>query len=625
MLATLPGQDLPDASKLLAQIEAAERVTQAHLKGFKEQVARYSSPAYSEDRSRSDFFPENHYFEWVSIVLPQIVFANPRVNVSSKRPGAQEVEAVAIEFGLNRWIKDSHLVRLNERLGVDFGFRYAVVATTSEPIAGSDTDDPDHRPQCSRIAQERFFMDSYATSDEDARFKGIKVVKDKDDLIREAETDAKKPESKRWGWDLEAVKALPVDDQLNELGRPKSDAPARNEVVYYEVWIPEIDLKEEGDEDDDYNGTVVRLAKGSNGAASYLCKPKPFYGPRTGPYTIIGAYTVPSEPGPLAPLVATEGQTKELNAHRIALSNAAARRKRIGLYAERDQKTAARILNCPDGGAVGIPGFDQNKFVEAEFGGVTDVGLAWFTACQAGLDRASGIHDVQRGNLAGGASATAVAVADKASSTRLDFLAQKFQDGIREMLTKVAWYLYKDDRILVSLDQETIQKIGLPAGFDGWRGSSKTAGKFEDLELEIEPYSMRRTDDAVLQARAMQRFQTAAQTIPLMIQAPWGNWEGLFADLAKAFNWPTGADVADFELARQIGFAMLQLNMQGQAEGGTSQGSQSGFKGQASPPRLSGDVGMRTSPTPSKKAASGFPGNQTGGTLGALAKQGVAA
>jgi hypothetical protein len=601
------------------EVKASQEQRNGLMEEFADMVKAYEGPARHGEES--DFAPENHYFEWISLVLPQVVFQNPQATVSSKRPEIQHPYAIAIEAALNRWIADTRYHRYLERIGVYWAFFVGVGMTTVEEEG--DFEDPRHRPRTLVMDPAQFVLDSLARWPEEARFMGHECIADRADLKRRAKEED--------GWYLKAVEALAMASDDGMLGRPKADV-RRDDVTYCEVWVPELDTREDGDSEDEYHGTILTFgalqSQGGGRKAGFLRKPRPFYGPRWGPYTIFGAYTVPRSAWFMGPLQAHEGQVRELNINARANSTSAARRKTIMLYDEADKKTAEAVLKAPDGSGVGIPGFEKARFDIFQSPGVTEAALQYEQWLRGRLVRVSGISDPVLSQSATGATATADAIASQALSARMAYLEQKIYEATRQQLLTIAWYYWHDDRIVEPLGEEATamlaqQGLEVPPGARAaWKGG-ENPGKFDDLELEVVPYSMRRMDEAAMQGRALQMFQVLTSVAPLIPQTPWMPWRELLDKLGNAMNWPDIGSGINLDLANAVAAMMLQNQIEVPPGGQT---------GQRQIPRMAGDVGAGMSngapprlqrPSEMAKGPS-LPGNRAGAIAGGAAKKSVA-
>jgi hypothetical protein len=233
---------------------------------------------------------------------------------------------------------------------------------------------------------------------------------------------------------------------------------------------------------------------------------------------------------------------------------------------------AADIAKCEDGGTVGITGFDKAKFQEAEFGGITETGIAQEDHARMAADRGIGINDIQRGSVSGAPLATEILQAAGASNVRTADLSEQFQAGVRRQLTTVAWYMWRFDKVKQPMTQEDVQQLGLPPELMEqiaadpkaavyWSGAGNRE-PFDSLELAIEPYSMKRTDEPMMQARAMQAIELATGLAPAIVQNPHIRWKQLLEKLGDSMNWPDFADILDEQVAMEMTALMLQSQTQ---------------------------------------------------------------
>ncbi len=556
---------------LLVEIQSSETLRDQHLEDFDDQVKRYVGPHWRAGSMDSDYYPENHAYEYLSLMVPKIVLDNPRVRVTTRRPGSQGQVAEALRHGLNRWSRDSHLSRLLIRLAVDMLFNYGVGITTQEPQKHMRHGDTKRWPQCYRIPQKLFFMDYLARHTSEARYMGHKVRRDKEDLLRLA---AKHPGQ---GWVPWAIEELVTDndDELSKANRERSiTANPRGEVTYWEMWIPEAQLKGYP-ESAGYHGSIWTLSEqmpsrgretwftdevadapsGETSSATFIREPRPFYGPRTGPYTHFGVYTVPDHAMMLSPLTAVQGQTDDLNQHVQAASHADAQYKRLIFVDNMDKKLMQRVKDAGDLFVVPVTGLREGtrQIVSTELGGSSPQQWDMIAQKRERLDRNSGIFDAQRGMVAGRGTATEVAVADQSSSARMSFIEHQFQDGTARMLSNVAWYMYHDDRVEFPLGPEAAESMGMvEPWFKGGIEREGSGASYDDLELEIEPYSMTRTTEGLQQKRTMEMVQMVTSMAPMIPQMPWVNWREVMKKLGNALNFPELEDVIDLQVAAKF-------------------------------------------------------------------------
>jgi hypothetical protein len=594
------------------EIEEAERERDKRIGKMSQMIRLYEGPGRQEVTDEA-FLPYNFYYEWMSLVRPQIAFQNPRVRVRSKKPDVNGLQAIALEHYLNRWIRDTHYIRTVERATTHMAFGHGVTMTVLDDYTPGDYDDPVSRPRKIVIDPSQFGMDSLARSWEESRIFFHKCVEDKASLLERAE--------KEEGWDKKAIKKLMTASNVKEIGRPDTTLD-RGEVCYWEVWIPPASSKSDSME----NGTLLCIGNYSSAdgpKSTFLREPRPYYGPRWGPYNIWDAYYVPRSPWPMGPFQAMDGLVRALNAQARVNLRRARHRKDLLLFDESDTKDAEKILNAPDGAGVGISQFEGAKFERVNIGGVNEDELGYEQWLDNLLKRGSGLSSAELGNAASGASATADAIAARGSAARLSFLEQKVYDAVQRDLKTVAYFAWRDESIVQPLGidfQRELVKQGVPPELAfsvplEWKGGEK--GSFDDLELEIEPYSMRRVDEAGEQAKTLQFFQLMTNIAQQIPATPWMDWNKMLNTLGERFYMPELGESVDFDIVSQFSSMMMQ---QQEAMVASPQKAQS-------PPRMSGDVkapsgGLSRLSRPSELGTgnSMLPGKNSGAKIGAAAR-----
>lgn len=563
------------------------------------------------DKPMDGTLPENPAYEYLSLMIPTIAFDNPRVRVKTRRPGRQKPVAKAMELGINRWVVDtqyrSHSVRMAYDMAMFMGA--SIVTETAQDRYGHGAEDEAALPTwpvVDRIPPHRFAMDPLASHWHEARWLGHMVIWDKDDLLEEA----KEPDS---GWDAEMVRQLAEETGLKDAGRPNdaaNRAPKRGEVVCWEVWVPEYTEKGWPGPDEGFHGGIFTVVLGQapkdgqeaqkdgktkTSELAWVRKPRPFYGPRWGPYTVYGAYHEPDSPTPLAPLMAVAAQMEDLNDHARSVARSSTMYKRGVIIDSPDKKLINNIKSTPDGYVFSGAGVEPDNIIQFEIGGVTEQQLNQFGIVKSRLDRMLAMADAQRGAVTGKGTATENTIADEASGKRLAFLKQQFTDATARELRTIAWFMYHDDRVVFPLGEDAAQELGAPPqadlhfhggdvtddGGSTERGSGAT---FDDLELDIEPYSMEHTSEGVLQTRMLQGVQMVTELLPMVREYPEVQWRDVFAQVGDALNNPSMQDWVDFDKAQQMA-AQMGAQVPGQPQQATPMmGKQAGAVGGGAAP-----------------------------------------
>ena len=577
-------------------------------------MQRYHTSAYRKVKVDAPY-PENYYFSYVTHQLGQLSVGEPRA-----RLGSVKAPPTALQYGVNRWFRDTNYKRLREKFVVDSCFAWPVALISLRPRPGfEEREDPLTLPQVARISPRRFFWDQYALSMEEARLMGHIVVRDKDDVRRDAEAD---PDG---GWNLDVLDAMSVDSGLDSLRDTKKYAegvPSRKEISYFEVWVAEAET--EGDSDEGYHGriyTIPRLLPTSKGGSDkFLREPRDWFGPRWGPYIVGGAYTVPDHAAPLAALMAAESQITELNKHVRAADRASSRRKNVALVDGLKPAETAKIVNSEDGDVIAVKGLDKSKVIEIETGGVTPQQIEWNLELRGRVDRNLAMSDAMRGQTRAGVTATAEIAADANAQARGSFVEEKFKDFESRIVRSVCWYLNESESAVFETDQ------GLFVGGHDIKESMRRAAKhglvdsqhakvvvaqhsakqqseaegsgtsFDDLEIEVE--SVRDDGHEQMELAALgQQFLAALPIIPV---TPYFDWQTWFRWVGEAYGRPEAARLLDMGAAEQ------QAQQMQAAPGQPASAPALGAQG---PPRLGRDVGRSPMPALAKPPA---PARSTG-------------
>lgn len=496
---------------------------------------------YVGDAYRSDLkgeWSENSFFEFIRLTTGRIIFDNPKFRVRTRRLGSQREISKAIQYGLNRWVRDIRLRKLLKRVYVNQCFSFSVVQSVIEPQPWQDPrPTPVFWPQCYMIEPDRFFFDPLCTWYGGARFAGHKYVRDRADLIEEAED---RPEL---GWNIDAIKELADDSGVETLKRGGKQSHTRKEVVLYEVWVPEVQTQ---DPQLGFHGTLYTIAASPGGekGGEYVREPRPFYGPRWGPYTLFGVYPVPGDPYPLSPFQAIRMQSQDLNDVVRSTNKAIREYKRLVLCSAENPDLALK-LKKPDNIVLTVKGFAKDQVEQLELGGVTEQHMKQLELTLSRLDRNSGINQTYQGKITG-ATATEIAVADSSAEASLSYIKQEFADAVVQIGESAAWAMYHDDRIQFPLDEEAAMAFpdpmtGMPMNepwFMGGAHFTQTGERFEDLECEIHPYSMERLNDALVRAQYSEMMQLALEAAAVIPTAPFFDWKRLFDKGGEVMNDP---------------------------------------------------------------------------------------
>jgi hypothetical protein len=559
-----------DAAHLWEEIRASEDRRDQRLESLQDQIERYHGAWYKGDgpSEAETTDPENHAYEWLSSFIPQVLHDRPRVNVTSRRPGTQREVARALQAGINRWIVDSNFKDTLEELAYDYMFRWAVAKVSIGPAPGSyEIDDPLLMPSVLRLSPYEFGWDAMATHPKRARLFWHRWSIDKDDLISLAEEDEKLDDDdpERQGWNSTAIKDLVTGEPEQLEYRDSNHTVDRESVWLYDVYVVDDSVDDEKTPELGYNGTIRTLAMGGDMSTSnhpgvkVIRDPVDYFGPRGGGYNVYGCYIVPDQNEPLSPLVATQEQSDNLNAfvHQM-IEDALASVNKVFMSGE-DQKEADRINNAKhqqitllDGPTADL----QNRIANVKMGGVDPQTFPVAQWLRDILERVSGFNDVQKGNITGEGTATEVGFAVDASQARTEYMRGGFVDGAEAILRDVAHFMFHVDQVIFPLGEEGLEAAredgqpelsqGTEAWFFGGTHGEGSGGTFQDLNLDIDLYSMVRTSEAALRRKSEVVINLLGSVYPVLLQ-PGIRSKAIIQTIANLENMPEILDFFDFE------------------------------------------------------------------------------
>ncbi len=575
------------AKGLLHELCVATDANRKFLKNYDDLRMRLGGPFYPKSQDAYD--PENHAYEWCTNIIPQLVYSNPKWKVRSRRGGHYALNAKAVENAMNRLTAENELeTLLADGPVLDMQFAYGVVLTTQEASlyggipyeddeegdegegSGEEKKQKPYAPKSVRVSPKDHAWDVAACDYDLARWKAHRIIVSKKALLERAKS------RKDEGWNLKLIEALtPSEHDMAESDQEKRRELNRDEIAYWCVWVPE--WQQDGYErSDGYNGTLVELVETTDGGAEklgeaygWLRKPRAYYGPRWGPYTMYAAHKVSDESFPLAPLVAVDAQVRTLNAQAKSIIDSSMRFKRMVILDELNtprasgkgsysagKKLAQIMAKGEHLGVYTVAGFDQSKAKEVTAGGISREQLEAFQVDRDRLDRVSGLFEAMRGNTQGGETATANVIANEAASRRVAMLKRSVVKATIRLGQTWGWYLHNDNRVQVLMGAD-------PSGVEVWfeGGPMDENDSFDLYEYDIEPYSMERTSEALMQRQAA--FLTGA--LPGLLQVigamPYVNATALLSKLGDALNMPDLPSLIDPKILSAFQGIQMQAMM----------------------------------------------------------------
>jgi hypothetical protein len=649
-----------EPKNLLEEIDYAEQVRDSKLSGVEESLNRYVGPDRAGPTSRSPA-PENTEYEFVSYMSAVLAFDRPVISVESPIVSKQN-DVMALEVGMNRWIRDT---KLREQMALavpDFCFAWAVYVTSRRACPelgeisfkdgnGQTRRGVPKRPYSKRLPFRQAFKDPLSTSPYDMRYAGHTEIVDKSNLVKQAESE---PDA---GWYLDKIKSLPTDSDLKRFGRrTASGNPTRDEIGIHRLWVAdaEIDWEAEKIPEKDrelYHGMLFDICVELNDSGATGClirKPQPFFGPRWGPYTYIGANVVPDDAYFMSPMQPVRTSITMLNAVNDTADRAMANYKRLVFVNELEEDLADRVRLGKHDHVFTISAFERSMIEQVELGGVSNQMAAHLAMMKDKVDRNLGLSDVQRGAVSGQGSATEVALATQASSARMAVMERQWSYGHAQMLLTAAWYFWHDDEVAQPISIQEAMQIGVkmpemvkvdqegnPVLLNGqlqaaqqyvFGGTDEAVDTFDSLDLEILPYSMRRMSDQEQMLRTQFLQNYVLQMAPLVPMAPHIDWNLLGRTMAKLTGIQECKSIINLQAAADMAQSqVLAANAEQQAGDGPQMAKNAGGQAAQAPKPAALPSGGGGSANAAKPQNQPSPGRSAGGKQGNQAAQSAGA
>jgi hypothetical protein len=522
-------------SDLWDEVRAAERYRDEHLKPVLDLVEKAAGYNYNQKLPESADL-ENHAFEFTSLVLPTIVQDNPRWRLSTDDPQFDQLTR-RLQFNMNRWSEHVNLRDVLIPIGYDWAYGWGVGLLANVPMPGMDPTEPatPFTQRAYRIAPELFGWDPHAAKIDEARFFFQVTLEDKEDVLARADFE---------GWHTGVISGAAYTNLPSQtwehplspwLSPGRADGPDRKQIAIYEIWVPEA-VHPDVAGVPGFHGTIFTLVKGQE--SEYARLPRPMYGPSWGPYAVAGAYTIPGDPHPLSPLIAVKPQNDMLNT--VAKANAlSASKYKKHVYADAaNQGLIESIQNDPHLFVKAIEGLTRDSVVQMEFGGVTEQGLTQEAQMRDRRDRNSGMNIMGMEGQDPRVSATHTDVSDRKSSTRSGFMKAQYMNFVRQLGKTLAWYMAGE-------------LTGQPLPQDV-------------INITVEPMSLSRPSESVLQQRAMIKMGILQQLATMAMTMPHVDIRGIARDMGDALDDP------NFEnyISPEIATAMMAASMEESEEAG---------------------------------------------------------
>lgn len=553
------------------EIDSAESLRDRHMLRYTEMIDRFAGPAYScQSIVGTRYDPEAFSYEYVSLMLPRLVFDNPRIVVKSRSSDpSRRADAIKFRGAINLWCRLTDIQTVFERIALDYLLFCGIGHVLPDAMPWLLDTAPASMPRIARINPGDFLIDPQAPHWSEASWMGHRWTARRRNLLRWVRS---RPKSE--GWDDHAVEQIgalaAIDARATIPPNARPDA-SEDMIEVFQIW-----------EASEKTGTIFVVARDmtrdpatgrKNGRLHFIRRPAPYRGPRCGPYVVFGAMAVPQSPWPLSPIMAIDQQISDHN-DEVRATQASARAYKRGYIIDGTNRTLAEKMQSKLEWVHATTELTRDSVIPYEIGGVTEAQVRHLQLTRERLDRVSGFDDVMRGNISGRATATEVAVAETAATIRVEGIVKTFRAAAARLLWSAGWMLWNEPSFRVQLDEQVGREVAeLEPVFVG---GDPSLDDYQNLDLEIEPHSMARANPATQQQLASTTTQMVAMVSDLMGRAPWVRWDRFFSLIDQ---------LTGIELESLINMAELQEGQE-TIQQAMAEGSSARLPGFPSPPSM---------------------------------------
>ncbi len=475
-------------------------------------VAQYAGTHWGEELPPEPI-PINLISLYVGVVGRNLIPKSPRVMLSTFDRGSKPV-VTAMQSWCNQEIEVMKLADTLQRIVVDalFSIGIAKVALATPPdSAGVAWNLRAGNPFCERVDLDDFVVDPHARDWNGVSFIGhryrcpLEVAKDffkRKSLI--ATDDAQYNE--------------PGDERISTLGRTGAtdDEEFEDHIDLWEIYLPRY-------------RQVITLSSDqvSSEADEPALKVQRWIGPDEGPYRILSL--VPAPPGNLMP----KGPIMDLTDLHLAVNRSyqkaidmVDRMKENLYYMGAASEDAERVTKAKDGEAIRVDNVDKIKQVVSSGNALNAVYLMAEQMKQS-FDWLAGNVSIMGGLAAQSKTATQDTMLDQNSSRGIADMQARTVNFTSDVLKSLCWYWWNDPLMMArskhKVGSAEINRDVYPRGANAPLARN---GRFEELDIRVDPYSLQHQTPQSRMAAINQVFQTII--LPLM---PILQQQGISVDL----------------------------------------------------------------------------------------------
>ena len=512
--------------KLNNSIELAED----YMKQFRDiryaLMCEYTGNMYSRRSDKNGFNPSgkipfNSIYQTVSIVVPNLVFREPKPLISTKNSMLRP-EALSLSLVMEDVMCKIRFGQTMRKAVFDALFGAGIVKcglAQQEQVEGFE--DPDGtlhyygQPFIDNVDLDDYIVDPTARNRETATFEGNRYRIPRDYAYDCGMFDKKALDN------VNTWKNIVYNNNKTRVSNITSINEAEGDEWF--EWLELIDLWLP------YENKVITVAGDLEANIQDILREVDWEGPERGPYEVLGFNWIPENVMPMAPLSVILDLHTLLNKEARKAGRQADRAKQLVLFNEVHAEEAKDVQNSNDGEIIGVS--DVNGYKQVEMGGVSDTLYKNMDWLRQAISQLSGNTDLLGGVQAPSETLGQDEILQNNANLRINDMRSQTFDFMRLNMEKIAYYVWEDPFSNYNLTKKIKGGVEVETSFN----AENKQGKFEDYNFEIEPYSTAPDSPQSKYRRTLQWLQTIV--LPL---AQSGQAQGLQIDVQRIVK-ETGA------------------------------------------------------------------------------------
>jgi hypothetical protein len=472
-------------------------------------LKQYAGHYYDRDHGRIGTEPLNMIFNAIRVLVPNIVMAYPKHEVSSTFTAYRDYASL-LELALDQQGKDCNIRNAYRRWLVDAIFTVGIMktglCTSGSAVHFDDDDDIDPGSVYSSVVDfDDFVMDARTHRFEEAAFLGNAMSVPRGKLLDSGlYNNALVEKLPRSGSDKShAGRNQERSEMLSQRGVTEDELDFQDHVDIVELWVPSAKA-------------VITVPRADIRLDKYL-RVEDYYGPDEGPYTFLSlTQPVPNNPIP----VASVGIWYDLHimGNRMAtkIMTQADRQKTVVGYRRSAADDAQEMVDARDGEAIAMD--DPEGVKTYSFGGQERSNEVHMQQLELWFNMMSGNTEAMGGTRSDANTATQAQILQNNGQVSLEDMRDSVYSAAAEEAEKRMWYLHTDPLIEMPL----IKRVQIPAVMGHFGGMPRMTqparieeqqviltpearrGDFLDFHTSIKMRSMSRMDPALKQQRTME-------------------------------------------------------------------------------------------------------------------------